>query len=161
MQHPKVIPHKSAGDTPQRLHQTAEISYTKFSIPDSVLQGESPLCTVATIYDKPVGELVTVIAKVTQLKDPTKVRTGKTKRDATLADASGCIRLTLWENQLKMLDLGHSYKIINAEVSAFRGTKYLSYPRENASISSAPDVDIGSITVEDLHVEPPPPSIHT
>ena len=41
-------------------------SPTKFSIPDSVLQGESPLCTIATIYDKPIGEHVTVIAKVTQ-----------------------------------------------------------------------------------------------
>ena len=47
-----------------------------------------------------------------------------------------------------MLALGHSYKIINAEVGAFQGTKYLSYPRENASISSAPDVDIGSTKVE-------------
>ena len=129
-------------------------SPTKFSIPDSVLQGESSLCTIATIYDKPIGEHVTVIAKVTQIKDPTKVRTGKIKRDATLTDASGSIRFTLWENQLDLVDLDNSYKIINAEVSAFRGTKYLSYPRENASISSAPDVDVGS-TTEDLHVEPP------
>ena len=134
-------------------------SPTKLSIPD-VLQGESPLCTVSTIYDKPVGEYVTVITKVTQLKDPTKVRTRKTKRDATLANASGCIQFTLWENQLDMLHLGHSYKINNAEASAFRGTKYLSYPKENASISSAPDVDTESTTVY-LHVEPPPPpSIH-
>jgi hypothetical protein len=87
---------------------------------------------------------VTIIAKVTQLNDPTKVCTGKTKRDTTVADASGCIRFILWENQVDLLDLDHSYKITNAEVSAFRDTKYLSYPRENASISdsSTPDVDI-------------------
>ena len=54
--------------------------------------------------------------------------------------------------------MGHSYKLINAEVSVFRGAKYLSYPRENASILPVPDVDTGSTQVgdsEDLHLEPP------
>ena len=65
----------------------------------------------------PIGEHVTIFAKVTQIKDPTKVHTGKIKRDATLTDASGSIGFILWENQLDLVDLDNLYKIINAEVS--------------------------------------------
>lgn len=130
-------------------------SPTKFSIPDSVLRGESPECTIAAINEKAVGEHVTILAKVTHLNDPTKVRTGKTKRDAIIADSTGSIQFTLWEDQINFLVMGHSYKLINAKVSVFRGAKYLSYPRENASILPAPDVDTGSTQVddsEDLHL---------
>lgn len=113
---------------------------------------ESHRCTIATIFDKLVGEYVTILAKVTQLNDPTTVCTGKTKRDA---DATGSIRFMLWEDQVNLLAMGKSYKFVNTEVALFRGMKYLSHLRENASILPAPEVDIGTDTPEDLRLEPP------
>ena len=82
-----------------------------------------------------------------KVESPTKVATGKTKQDTVITDATGTLRLTLWEEDVGRLDEGKSYKLVNMLVRCYKGCNYLSFPT-NGSAEETTDVDTGSINIE-------------
>ena len=69
---------------------------------------------------------VSVEAKVVEKGDPREVRSrfkDETYRivDAVLADESGSVKLTLWNEQIDMVNVGDNVKIDNGYVTSFKG----------------------------------------
>lgn len=69
---------------------------------------------------------VAVEAKVTEKSDPREVlsrfkdETYKVAT-ATIADETGTIKLTLWNEQISQVDVGSTVKIDNGYITSFRG----------------------------------------
>ena len=62
---------------------------------------------------------VNITGRVTKLDNPTLIQTGNktlTKQECTITDESGSIRLVLWEDDIKKIDSGNTYKIFKAMV---------------------------------------------
>jgi len=69
---------------------------------------------------------VTVEAKVVEKGDPREVRSrykDETYRiaDAVIADESGSIKLTLWNEQIEQVNIGDNVKVENGYVTSFKG----------------------------------------
>jgi replication factor A1 len=69
---------------------------------------------------------VSVEAKVVEKGDPREVKSrykDETYRivDAVLADESGSVKLTLWNEQIDMVNVGDNIKIDNGYVTSFKG----------------------------------------
>ena len=90
-----------------------------------------------------INQRVTVVVKVLGTKEPTSVQTkaGKKleKQDCTIGDASGCIRLVLWETNVGKLQLGSSYRLENVTVRDYCMKRYLSFS-EDAVIRDVDDI---------------------
>jgi replication factor A1 len=82
---------------------------------------------------KPGMRRVDVEAKVTSLSDAREVttRTGDQSRVATadVADDSGAVKLTLWNEQIDQVKVNSSVKIENGYVTSFRGETQLNVGR--------------------------------
>lgn len=83
------------------------------------------------ISDLKVGASnVTVQAKVVEKQDPREVITKYGKRlsvaNITLQDDSGSIPMSLWGNDINMVDVGDTIEVANGYVNEFRGTPQLS-----------------------------------
>jgi replication factor A1 len=69
---------------------------------------------------------VTVEAKVVEKGDPREVRSrykDETLKvaDAIIADETGSIKLTLWNEQIDQVNVGNKVKIENGYVTSFKG----------------------------------------
>jgi len=69
---------------------------------------------------------VSVEAKVVEKGDPREVRSRYKDEtyqvaDATVADETGSIKLTLWNEQIDQVNVGNKVKIENGYVTSFRG----------------------------------------
>jgi len=69
---------------------------------------------------------VTVEAKVVEKGEPRQVRSRYkdetyTVADATIADETGSIKLTLWNEQIDQVEVNNTVKIENGYVTSFRG----------------------------------------
>lgn len=69
---------------------------------------------------------VSVEAKVVEKGDPREVKSkykDETYRivDAVVADESGSIKLTLWNEQIEQVNVGDNIKIENGYVTSFKG----------------------------------------
>lgn len=69
---------------------------------------------------------VSVEGQVVEKSDPREVRSkfkDETYRivDAVIADESGSVKLTLWNEQINMVNLGDKIKIDNGYVTSFKG----------------------------------------
>ncbi len=69
---------------------------------------------------------VSVEAQVVEKGDPREVKSrfkDETYRivDAVLADESGSVKLTLWNEQIDMVNVGDKIKIDNGYVTSFKG----------------------------------------
>ena len=91
---------------------------------------------------------VTIKAKVIKIDDPVKVSPTLHRQNITVADASAPAKLTLWENSIGTLTLDKSYKFCKFAVHTFRSEKYLSEPKEGASVEEIDD--IGEVAEDDL-----------
>ena len=77
---------------------------------------------------------VDVEAQVTEKGEPREVtsrRTGETLNvaDAVVADESGSIKLTLWNEQIDQVNLNDKIKIANGYVTSFQGEVQLNVGR--------------------------------
>lgn len=73
-------------------------------------------------------EKVDIEAEVTAMEEPRSFnKFGKTIRvaNATVADSSGTIKLTLWNNDIDVVKVGDKVKITNGFVNEFQGEKQL------------------------------------
>ena len=73
---------------------------------------------------------VSVEAKVVDKGDPREVRSrykDETYRivDAVIADETGSIKLTLWNEQIEQVNVGDNIKIENGYVTSFKGEAQL------------------------------------
>jgi replication factor A1 len=73
---------------------------------------------------------VSVEAKVVDKGDPREVRSrykDETYRivDAVIADETGSIKLTLWNEQIEQVNVGDNVKIENGYVTSFKGETQL------------------------------------
>jgi replication factor A1 len=73
---------------------------------------------------------VSVEAKVVEKGDPREVRSrykDETYRivDAVVADETGSIKLTLWNEQIEQVNVGDNIKIENGYVTSFKGENQL------------------------------------
>ena len=76
--------------------------------------------------------IVSVEGKITFKSEPRRVRTRYGPRsvaDAKLEDETGTISLTLWEQQIDLVDLGDVVRIKGDYVNEFRNQLQLNVPR--------------------------------
>ena len=80
-------------------------SPTKFQLKDV-----SPTFTsIAEVKKLSNYERVDVRVKILKTKHPITVATGKTKQDLVVADKSGVITMTVWEQQINTFEIGKCY----------------------------------------------------
>ena len=94
-------------------------------------------------YDK-----VSISGKVIRVQSPVKLARGLTKQDVTLADKTGAIKVTLWQNFVGCLQDESRYELTNLNVRTYKYEKYLSVPKEGAGIHEISD--IGPVAEDDL-----------
>ena len=92
-----------------KLHTKVELYNNLFDVAHMKMIGSLmiPLTDVKKMKDY---ARVTVKAKVINILDPKIVTDGKLVQQITLADATSCVVLTLWENDVNRLDLDESYQ---------------------------------------------------
>ena len=87
------------------------------------------------------GKRVSVLVKIQKLAEPMEIKPGLYKQDATIADNTGFIRLTLWQRDIGKLDQSKSYRLHNVVVKSFNATKYLTSPKAGLHSTPANDLD--------------------
>ena len=90
---------------------------------------------------------VTVIVKVLSKRKAVKLDGGLTKQDVIVADATGVMTVTLWEEKVDSLDLLQCYKLSQFLVRDYNMKKSLSLSRQGSNIESV--TDIGEVTEDD------------
>ena len=101
--------------------------------------------TVSEVVNRSVYEKISCSAKVIKIDEPLKVSGGITKQDTVIADDTGAIKLTFWENDIGTIEEGKSYDFI---VRTYNNSKYLSLPKEDAGVKEIDD--IGDVAPDDL-----------
>ena len=84
--------------------------------------------------------------KIQKLAEPIEIKPGLYKQDATIADNTGFIRLTLWQQDIGKLDQSKSYRLHNVVVKSFNATKYLTSPK--AGLHSTPADDHNDVVCQ-------------
>ena len=97
-------------------------------------------------------EKVDVKAKAIKVGCKVQVGNGKMKQDVIMADATGIGRLTLWEDDIGILDEGTSYKLSNIMVCIYQNKRYLSKPRDSSSVIE-PLSDIEDVIDDDVDMQ--------
>ena len=92
------------------------------------------------------GKRVSVLGRVLKMGEK-EVKPGLFKRDATIADAKGHLRLTLWKSDTDKLEEGKTYRLHNLVVKSFNAVKYLTTPK--AGLHSTPEVDLDNVCQPD------------
>ena len=95
---------------------------------------------LATIQN---NQQVSVTAKALRVYEKLEVKPGLYKQDVTLADSTGTVRITLWQDDIGKLDVEQSYHIQNLLVRSYDGSKYLTPPKSGSTIT--PKDDIGAV----------------
>ena len=90
-----------------------------------------------------VFDRVTVSVKVLACTNALDVSGGKTKQDITVADNTGVCKVTLWEENIGILDTNASYMLKNFLVKEYATIKFLSMAKEGSEIH--PISDIGKV----------------
>jgi hypothetical protein len=109
--------------------------------------------------DEIVGDLivdnqhVSVVAKVMRVDSPEIITTKAdqriiTKQECCIADASNKCRLVLWEEDVKRVIVGKSYKFSNATVKSYDGSKYLSLSKKSELVL-VDDINVGDFQVKE------------
>ncbi len=91
-----------------------------------------------------VNQCITVLCKVLVVHTPERVDSKKTWRVLTtqeyiIADATGAIRIMLWQEDIGKLKADHSYKISNAGLRMYQSVCYISVS-ENTEITGISEI---------------------
>lgn len=89
---------------------------------------------------------IIVQAKVLTVQEPLEVKPSLLKQDVIIADATGTIRLTVWQQDTNQLCIGKSYVFDKVTVRSYDGSKYLTPPKSGWSYKTCDD--IGSVEDE-------------
>ena len=96
----------------------------------------------STEYDK-----VTLEAKVVEVSEAVTVATGKRMQEILIADANASMKCTLWEEDVGTMQEGISYRLCNFMVREYASKKFISKPKDGASVAQVQD--IGVVTLND------------
>ena len=91
---------------------------------------------------------VLVRAKVLRIQEAMKVAGGFTKQDVIIADATCAAWITLWEDDVGSLADQKTYEFTDVVVRSYQGTKYLSKPKEGATVTEI--ADMSEVAEDDL-----------
>lgn len=86
---------------------------------------------------------MTVTVKVTEIQEPELINKGKQKQQVNIADANGSARVILWEQDIGKLKVHQSYCLSRLIVRSYKGTTYLSFPSNGATINEVNDIGDG------------------
>ena len=116
-----------------------EPSNRKFSIDDIANIG-APFITLDQLDERKIFDNVCLEAKVIRVDEPVKVAGEKKKQQVIVADSTAAARLYLWEGDVGRLISGQSYKFKNIVIQSYQESKFLSIPREGATIAEIDDI---------------------
>ena len=120
----------------------------KIVVNEMLKRAENPQITLDALPMKSVYDKVTLNAKVINVEAPAKVSGGLTKQDVVIADSTSPARITLWERDIGQLTEGNSYRFTDIVVRMYQQEKYLSVPKDSATITEIED--IGEVAEDDL-----------
>ena len=83
---------------------------------------------------------VTCDVKVLSVERPVEVPGGKHKQDVVIADASGTVKLTVWENEIDKMEEENCYRISGVVVREFKEKKFLSTSKQDSFIEKIEDL---------------------
>jgi len=107
------------------VNDTAEVDESGESFNVEV-NDKVPLSSVSSLEDY---TSVTVSALVNNVELPTEVSKGLTKQDVYISDGDTSMKLSLWEQDVGMLNEGMTYILRDLTVRSFRDVKYLSFSK--------------------------------
>ena len=90
---------------------------------------------------------VTVIVKVLSKRKTVKLDNGLTKQEVVVADATGVMAMTLWEEKVDSLELLQCYKLSQFLIREYNMKKNLSMSRQGSDIEIV--TDIGKVVEDD------------
>ena len=106
------------------------------------LKDTSPtFASIADVKKLSNYERVDVRVKILKVRNPITVATGKTKQDLVVADKSGVITMTVWEQQVNTFEIGKCYEFLKLMVRIYDQLTSLSYPKEGASFTQIDNLD--------------------
>ena len=108
-----------------------------FQIPESSSAEFSSISEVQEMrnYDK-----INLQIKVVKVQPPTRVPSGKEKQDLLVGDKTGCIKLTVWQEEVGKFETNHCYKLDHVAVRVYDDIKFISYPKDGATFAEIPDI---------------------
>ena len=121
----------------------------KFNVASLVCNTSNEI-TLDQLQDLNSYQRVVATVKVVSTQEVKEVKSGLRKQDYIVGDATGAATVTLWENNIGALKVGASYKLSGMMVREFDGKKFLSMPKQDAEITSIPD--IGAVMEEECAV---------
>ena len=130
-----------------RSSSRLESSPKKFKSED-IVEMRSMEITLGDLDSRSSFEKVSLVAKVLRVCDPVKVSGGLSKQDIIIADSSDCGKLTVWEKDVGCVTEGSSYRFSNVVIRSYQLQKFLSLPKDGASI--VPVEDIGDVANDDV-----------
>ena len=89
---------------------------------------------IGCVEDLVQYQRVTVEGKAVDLEQMEEVSGGKMKQDLVVADSSGSIRLTIWEEVIGSMEEGKSYRFAGEVVHGFRERNSFQCPRLNLKL---------------------------
>ena len=92
------------------------------------------------VQELPQYQRVNVRVKVMHMEDVTELRSGGKVQEGIIADATGQIKLSLWEEHVEALKEGCSFEISGLMVKEYYGSKRLSTAKENCTIKEIDDI---------------------
>ena len=84
-------------------------------------------------------QCVTIKTKVVSVEKEEEVNNGLTKQDCVIADALGTAKIVLWEN-INTLGEDQGYQLSGVMIWSFKGSKYLSVPKNNFDVEPIDDI---------------------
>ena len=135
-----------------KTYSSIDESPTKFSIPENMILQPGAKLDIGQIHAVQDFQKVSVAVKPIKVSAPEMV-SDKSKQDVYVADATGSMRLTLWQDDINKLDVNKSYLLKNVAVRSYQKVKYLSFPKEDVTIEEVSDLgdvcDLEQETVTD------------
>ncbi len=123
-----------------KTYSNIDKSPTKFSVPENMILQQGKKLNIEQIHAVEDFQKVSVAIKAIKVTQPELV-SDKTKQDVYVADATGSIRLTLWQEDINKLDVNQSYLLKNVNVRSYQKLKYLSFPKNDATIEEISDLE--------------------
>ena len=120
-----------------------------FDLSNNINAQPTPV-TLAEVHKMSEYSKVTTVVKVLSKEEPVKLENGKTKQEVVVADSSGVMIVTLWEEKLDVLVISKSYKLTDFMIQDFNMTKNLMLHRQGSNIEVA---DIGPVQEHTQHLK--------
>ena len=125
-------------------HTSIANSDKNFTIPPSTLAETVPLSQVQKL---PKHTRITVEVKVRSVTEPKYIDSKKLKlQELVVADSSGAVRLSIWENEIGSMEQAESYHIENVTIREYSGQRFISTSPQKSEI--IPIEDIGPVDAD-------------